>query len=93
MKKEITNKLNDLLSHDYDMDGFGNGYEKGVKDSIDVVSLHHFTSKELCSMIQNYVIHNGIEALTIELNKYWENGFLINVQVKLNEEGKRYIYE
>jgi len=36
-KKELLDKLHAKLNHDLDMDGFGNGYEQGINEAIEVV--------------------------------------------------------
>ena len=36
-KKELLDELYAKLNHDLDMDGFGNGYEQGINEAIEVV--------------------------------------------------------
>ena len=37
--EEIINKIEaELYNHDFDMDGFGNGYEDGLKKAIEIIN-------------------------------------------------------
>jgi hypothetical protein len=35
--EKILIELYDKLNHDYDMDGFGHGYEAGIKAAIEII--------------------------------------------------------
>lgn len=64
---------------------FSDSEKEFIQRCMDIHALQF--KQPLTKKIENYIRENGLESLDILMKQAWDNGFLTNVQIKLEKHG------